>query len=146
MPSRVHVLIVDDSITIRAMMTQVLQKDAGLAVAAVASAAEADALLADRRFDVITLDVEMPGMGGLEFLARVKARYDIPVVMLSASTGRGADVRTAALVGGAAGCFDKADAVRRAPELIRLVKNAAHHKARLDREDSEALAALSADG
>lgn len=141
MTDPIHVLVVDDSVTIRAMMTQVLQRDPIIRVVAVGSVAEAERVLADGLFDVITLDIQMPGVNGLDYLKRLRTRHDIPVVMLSASTGRGAESRTEALLAGATGCFDKADSMRNAPELIRLVKDAARRKAKIGREDIEAMSA-----
>lgn len=135
------VLVVDDSVTIRVMMQRVLQEDRGIAVSAAASAAEAEAMMAVERFDVVTLDVEMPGMGGLELLDRLMQRHAVPVIMLSASTGAGAGAtaRAAALRAGAVGCFDKADAVREASALRRLVKAAAAGKARISAADRATL-------
>ena len=129
------VLVVGDSVTIRVMMQRVLQEDRGIAVSAAASAAEAEAMMAVERFDVVTLDVDMPGMGGLELLDRLMQRHAVPVIMLSASTGAGATARAAALRAGAVGCFDKADAVCEASALRRLVKAAAAGKARLSAAD-----------
>ncbi|HYZ48987.1 MAG TPA: response regulator, partial [Sphingomonas sp.] len=109
-----------------------------------ANADEADAILDDALVDVITLDVEMPGRNGLDYLQELRATRSTPVIMLSSHTARGEDIRAQALLFGAAGCFNKANAVREKQRLIQLVKDAAHREARLDREDSAAVAAMKA--
>ncbi|WP_174274776.1 response regulator [Sphingomonas bacterium] len=135
----INVLIVDDSVTIRGMLTYVLQGDRDIKVAVAENVAEAEALLDSDHFDVITLDQEMPGVCGLAYLEILVKRHDIPVIMLSSATRKGADFRTTALLAGAVGCFDKADAVRCAPELIKLVKAAAHRHARIAPDDRAAM-------
>jgi len=139
-----RVLVIDDSLVIRAMMTNVLEKDREIEViGAAADAAEADKILADCRADVITLDINMPGTNGLDYLETLKQRK-IPVVMLSGQTSEGSEVSGAALMLGASACFNKARAVDDAPTLIKLVKAAASGKVRLGSADSRALASARA--
>lgn len=141
----VRVLVVDDSVTIRAMMRQVLESDSEIRIAGLAASAdEADRLLEDSLVDVITLDIEMPGRSGLDYLQDLRARRPTPVIMLSSYTARGEELRAQALLLGASGCFNKANAVREKDRLIQLVKDAAHREARLDREDSQAVEAIKA--
>lgn len=141
----VRVLVVDDSVTIRAMMRQVLESDPELRiVGAAASADEADRMLEDNLVDVITLDVEMPGRSGLDYLRDLRKRRSTPVIMLSSYTARGEEMRAQALLDGASGCFNKANAVREKDRLIQLVKDAAHREARLDRDDLAAVEAMRA--
>ena len=78
-------------------------------------------------------------MSGLDFLAILKARHDAPVIMLSSSTARGTNFRTSALMAGAAGVFDKADAVRQSADLIKLIKSVAHRAARIEADDRAAI-------
>ena len=135
-----RVLIVDDSLVIRAMMTNVLEKDRQIEViGAAADAAEADRILASGHPDVVTLDINMPGISGLDYLETLK-QQQIPVIMLSGQTSEGSDVRGAALMMGASACFNKARAVDDAPTLIKLVKAAASGKVRLGTADTFALA------
>jgi len=123
-----NLLIVDDSLVIRAMMTDVLQKDRDInIVGAAASCAEAGKILSQTLVDVVTLDVEMPGVSGLDYLDTL-VRRGIPVVMLSGQTGEGSQDRATALAKGAVACFDKANAVRQSSDLIRMVKDAANSK------------------
>lgn len=140
--ARVRVLVVDDSVTIRAMVARVLEVDPDIRVVAVAaSASEADHLLADTPVDVVTLDVEMPGMNGMDYLRSLTLRRPaLPVIMLSSQTAPDSTFRTDALRAGAVGCFPKADAVRCASDLIKLVKAAAAHTVRLGQDDLAALA------
>lgn len=142
----VRVLVVDDSVTMRAMLRQVLERDPEIRIAGLAASAdEADRLLDETLVDVITLDVEMPGRSGIDYLEALRHRQcPTPVIMLSAHTARGEDIRTQALMAGAAGCFDKANAMRDSDRLLKLVKDAAHHAARLDRQDRDAIEAMRA--
>lgn len=141
----VRVLVVDDSVTIRAMMRQVLESDPEIRIAGLAASAdEADRILDEQLVDVITLDIEMPGRNGIEYLADVRRKRGTPVIMLSSHAARGEQTRAQCLLLGAAGCFHKANAVREKDRLIQLVKDAAHREARLDGEDRAALEAARA--
>ena len=140
-----RVLIVDDSLTIRAMIAAVFEKDPQLRVVGVASSAEeAEEMLHNMAVDVVTLDIKMPGMDGLEFLAKLRTWHDKPVIMLSSLSPRGAPERLEALLRGATACFNKANAMKDAPRLIKMIKDAAHGKVKLCEEDMAALAAHAA--
>jgi two-component system nitrogen regulation response regulator NtrX len=77
------ILVVDDERGIREMLQAVLQ-DEGLAVTSVASGEEALAALSRELFDLILLDVWLPGMDGLEVMSQVRAAgHRMPVVMIS---------------------------------------------------------------
>lgn len=142
----VRVLVVDDSVTIRAMMRQVLESDKEIRIAGLAASAdEADAILRDGLVDVVTLDVEMPGKSGLEYLEELQRKRPTPVIMLSSYTARGEEMRAKALLLGASGCFNKANAMREKDRLIKLVKDAAHREARLDQDDRAAVRAMEAE-
>ena len=98
----IRVLVVDDSAVMRGVMTRIVNAQPDMTVAAVAS----DPLIAMERLrasppDVITLDVEMPRMDGLEFLRRLMQWRPLPVVMVSSLTARGADTTLRALELGA---------------------------------------------
>ncbi|MEO9652968.1 MAG: chemotaxis-specific protein-glutamate methyltransferase CheB [Roseobacter sp.] len=102
------VLIVDDSRAIRAWLRTVLSSDPRLEIAGEASSAvEARDFLRANAADVLTLDIEMPGMSGLEFLARLMRARPMPVVMLSSLTSAGSDAAVKALSGGAIDCILK---------------------------------------
>jgi chemotaxis response regulator CheB len=141
----VRVLVVDDSLTIRAMMRQVLESDREIRIAGMAASAdEADRILEDSLVDVITLDIEMPGKHGIDYLMDLQRREGPPVIMLSSHAARGEATRAQCLLLGAAGCFNKANALREKDRLIELVKSAAHREARLDRDDKLAVDAIRA--
>ncbi|EGF89985.1 response regulator [Asticcacaulis biprosthecium C19] len=94
----IRVLIVDDSALMRQLLTAVLSEDPQIHVVDTA----ADPLIAREKIkkhnpDVITLDVEMPRMNGLEFLSRLMALRPTPVVMISSLTASGADAALKAL-------------------------------------------------
>lgn len=108
MSDKTKVLIVDDSVTMRALFTQALEKSGDIIVLdAAANADEARDLIASLRPDVITLDVEMPGKNGIEFLEEIMATNPMPVIMLSTLTQKGADVSLKAMELGAVDCFPK---------------------------------------
>ena len=102
------VLIVDDSMTMRALFTNALERSKDLVVVGAANGAdEARDMIAELRPDVLTLDVEMPGMTGIEFLEELMTSRPVPVVMLSTLTQKGADVSLRAIELGAVHCFPK---------------------------------------
>ena len=102
MSARIRVLIVDDSRMIRDVLTDILKDQPDIeVVGAAADAYEARDMIKDLNPDVITLDVEMPKMNGLEFLDRLMRARPTPVVMISAATERGSEVTFRALELGA---------------------------------------------
>ena len=102
------VLVVDDSLTMRALFSTTLESAANLTVVdSAADADEARELIAKLRPDVVTLDIEMPGMNGIDFLEEIMSTHPIPVVMLSTLTQKGADETLRALELGAVDYFSK---------------------------------------
>lgn len=104
----VTVLVVDDSPTMRGLLTAALRRDPEIEV--VGSAADPlEAREAIKRLnpDVITLDVEMPNMNGLEFLEKIMRLRPMPVVMVSTLTQKGAETTVAALEAGAVDAIGK---------------------------------------
>ena len=99
-----RIMIVDDSLTVRTIFKRMVESDPELVVAGTAGSAErAIAALAQDRPDVILLDLEMPGMGGLEALPHIlKAAPEAQVLVVSALTQEGAEATVAALSTGAA--------------------------------------------
>ncbi len=83
---KVKVLIVDDSIVFREMLSRALSNDAGIQVVGTASNPyEARDKIIDLEPDVMTLDVEMPKMNGIEFLRKLMPQYPIPTVVVSSA-------------------------------------------------------------
>lgn len=103
-----RVMVVDDSAAMRALFCDILDNAKGVDVCAVAkSAEEARDKMEDARPDVLTLDVEMPGMSGMEFLEEIMATRPMPVIMLSSITQAGTGTAQRALELGAVHCFPK---------------------------------------
>ncbi len=102
MTDRISVLIVDDSATMRSLISAVLRRDPQInVVGTAADPLEARAKIKELNPDVLTLDVEMPNMNGLEFLEKIMRLRPMPVVMVSTLTQAGTDVTLAALEIGA---------------------------------------------
>ena len=102
MTDKIRVLIVDDSRMIRDVLTDILKEQPDIeVVGAAADAFEARDLIKKLTPDVLTLDVEMPKMNGLEFLDKLMRAHPMPVVMISSATERGSEVTFRALELGA---------------------------------------------
>lgn len=100
--SKIRVLIIDDSALVREMLTGILSADPRLEVVGTAP----DPIIARDKIkalspDVLTLDVEMPRMNGIEFLEKIMRLRPMPVVMISTLTQEGADTTLRALELGA---------------------------------------------
>ncbi len=106
--SRIRVLIVDDSPTMRVLLANVLKIDPDIEVVGAASdALEARSAIKELDPDVITLDVEMPKMNGIEFLEKIMRLRPMPVIMVSTLTQEGAETTLDALALGAFDCVGK---------------------------------------
>lgn len=105
----IRVLIIDDSPTMRAILTMMLERESDIEViGAAADAAQGRALIKQLNPDVVTLDVEMPGMNGIEFLEKIMKLRPTPVIMVSGSTRKGSEIAARALMIGAVDCYAKA--------------------------------------
>lgn len=100
--SKIKVLCVDDSALIRTIMTNIVnsQPDMEMVATAVDPIIARD-LIKQLNPHVLTLDVEMPRMDGLDFLERLMRLRPMPVVMISSLTHRGSDITLSALELGA---------------------------------------------
>jgi len=87
----VRILIVDDSAVIRKLLSELLASDPEIVVAGTAgNGSLALARIPEVKPDLITLDIEMPGMNGLETLVEIRKLHPkLPVIMFSALTERG---------------------------------------------------------
>ena len=129
----VRVLVVDDSLTMRGLISAALRADPEIEVVGTAAdPIEARAAIKALNPDVVTLDVEMPNMNGLEFLEKIMRLRPMPVVMVSTLTAAGTDVTLAALEIGAVDAVAKpaVASIGAFQELICKVKTAARSRVR----------------
>ncbi|ABR89008.1 CheB protein-glutamate methylesterase [Janthinobacterium sp. Marseille] len=99
---KIKVLIVDDSALIRSVMKEIINSQPDMEVVGVApDPIVARDLIKQTNPDVLTLDVEMPRMDGLDFLEKLMRLRPMPVVMVSSLTERGSDITLRALELGA---------------------------------------------
>ncbi len=98
----VKVLVVDDSALVRQVLSHGLSMDPEIAVVGVAGDPyRARDLILRLKPDVLTLDIEMPRMDGLEFLKRLMPQHPLPVIMVSSLTERGSKITLDSLAAGA---------------------------------------------
>ncbi|MBO9193032.1 protein-glutamate O-methylesterase CheB [Rhizobium sp. 16-449-1b] len=128
-----RVLVVDDSPTMRGLITAVLQSDPDVDVIGQAGdAMEAREAIKKLNPDVVTLDIEMPNMNGLDFLEKIMRLRPMPVIMVSTLTHRGTNATLAALEIGAFDCVSKPQPgdMRPFADLAEKVKAAARSQRR----------------
>jgi two-component system chemotaxis response regulator CheB len=134
--NRIKVLVVDDSALMRKLIPQMLASDTSIEV--VGTAMDGSFCLKkieELRPQVVTLDLEMPGMNGIDTLREIMWRQPLPVIVFSSHSTEGAAVTMRALAWGAFDFVPKpkdasADMARTAQELIAKVKAAAECKLR----------------
>ena len=130
----IRVLIIDDSPTMRAILMSRLSEEPDISVIGTAgSAAEGRELIKRFNPDVVTLDIEMPGMNGLDFLEKIMTLRPTPVIIVSGATQEGNAVTARALQLGAVDCYAKSDRSGTLPlddngRLAKLVRQAAQVK------------------
>jgi two-component system, chemotaxis family, protein-glutamate methylesterase/glutaminase len=108
MAKQIKVLIVDDSAVVREVLKQILSREPDITVVGTAH----DPLFAIEKMkvewpDVITLDIEMPRMDGVTFLAKIMAKRPTPVVICSSLAVRGAETTMQAMAAGAVAVITK---------------------------------------
>ncbi|MDP3254130.1 MAG: chemotaxis response regulator protein-glutamate methylesterase [Hydrogenophaga sp.] len=100
--AKIKVVVVDDSALVRSLLTEIINRQPDMAcIGAAADPLVAREMIRELNPDVITLDVEMPRMDGLEFLSRLMRLRPMPVVMVSTLTEQGAEITLRALEMGA---------------------------------------------
>jgi two-component system, chemotaxis family, protein-glutamate methylesterase/glutaminase len=121
MSQPIRVLVVDDSALMRKLIPQILAADDSIQVVGTAM----DGTFGLKKIEelqpqVVTLDLEMPGMGGIDALKEITRRYRLPVVLVSSYSTQGASITLKAL---ALGAFDFVakphDVSSRMPEIAR---------------------------
>jgi two-component system, chemotaxis family, protein-glutamate methylesterase/glutaminase len=138
MGNKIRVVVVDDSALVRGLLTEIIDRQPDMeCVGSAVDPIQARELIRNVNPDVITLDVEMPRMDGLDFLSRLMRLRPTPVVMVSTLTERGADVTLKALELGAVDFVSKpkigvADGLRQlGADITEKIRTAA--KARVQR-------------
>ena len=134
MTGPLRVLVVDDSALMRKLIPQILQTDPSIQVVGTAMDGNFGLKkIEELKPQVITLDLEMPGMGGLEMLKEIMRKHRLPVIVVSSHSTQGASVTLQAL---SLGAFDfvakPSDVSARMPEiaheLIMKIKAAAQSR------------------
>jgi two-component system chemotaxis response regulator CheB len=122
--ARIRILVVDDSVVIRKVLTDVLAQDPGFEVIGSASDGRiALAKISALQPDLVTLDIEMPVMNGLETLAELrKSQPKLPVIMYSTLTERGAAATLDALSLGASDYATKPSNTANPAEAMEAVR------------------------
>ena len=131
----IRVLIVDDSALVRKILSEQLSKHADIEVVGTAiDPYVAREKIVRLRPDVVTLDVEMPRMDGLSFLAKLMRHFPLPVVVVSSLTPRDSDNAVRALALGAVDVIAKPGSAMSTQgitdELVRAVRTAARARVR----------------
>jgi len=128
----IGVVVVDDSPSIRQLLATIINEQPDMTVLAMASDPfNARRVIRETNPDVVTLDVEMPHMNGLEFLERIMRLRPMPVIMLSSLTTNGAEITLQALELGAVDFIAKPSYLERdggerlARELVAKIRVAA---------------------
>ncbi|MCB1158048.1 MAG: chemotaxis response regulator protein-glutamate methylesterase [Leptospiraceae bacterium] len=107
---KIKVFIIDDQKIVRNIIKKILSSDPDFVVVGEASNPyEASELIPDAEPDVLTLDVEMPRMDGVEFLKKLMPQYPIAVLMLSSTTEEGSEKAITAMKYGAVDFITKPD-------------------------------------
>lgn len=96
---KIRVLVVEDSLLFREILVQSLNQDPGIEVVAAArDPFEARDMILEHHPDVMTLDIELPRMDGIEFLRKLMPQYPLPVVMISSRSDKVFDAMNAGAV------------------------------------------------
>lgn len=136
----VRVIVVDDSATMRGLISATLRADPEIEVVGqAADPHEARQLIKQLAPDVITLDIEMPNMDGLSFLDKIMRLRPTPVIMISTLTRAGAEINLRALEIGAFDCVAKPSSY--APDGFDTLAEKVKAAARSRRKPRQALSA-----
>ena len=134
---KIKVLVVDDSALIRNLLTEIINREEDMVVVGAAEDPYvARELVRVNNPDVLTLDVEMPRMDGIEFLEKLMRLHPMPVVMVSTLTEKGAEVTMKALELGAVDFVAKPKfnvnhgLAQAASEIVDKIRIASHAKVR----------------
>ncbi len=135
MSRKIRVLVIDDSALMRKLIPKILERDTTIEV--VGTAIDGNfglKKIEDLAPDVVTLDLEMPGLNGIDTLKQIMRRWHLPVIVVSSHSTAGAAITLKALTTGAFDFVAKpSDVSKRMPEiadeLIKKIRSAAQNKA-----------------
>ena len=146
---KIRVVVVDDSALVRGLLAEIINRQKDMeCVGAANDPLIAREMIRELNPDVITLDIEMPKMDGIDFLARLMRLRPMPVVMISTLTERGGEVTMRALELGAVDFVAKpkmgvADGLRElADQIVEKVRIAASAHVRRITQPSQAAGAM----
>ena len=149
--AKTRVVVVDDSALVRSLLTEIVNRQPDMeCIGAASDPYAAREMIRNLNPDVITLDVEMPRMDGIDFLSKLMRLRPMPVVMVSTLTERGAEVTLKALELGAVDFVAKpkigvADGLKQlAEEITDKIRTAS--KARVSKPQVPAAAGSTAAG
>ncbi len=135
--TKTRVVVVDDSALVRILLSEIINREADMeCVGSASDPLAAREMIRELSPDVITLDIEMPRMDGIDFLTRLMRLRPMPVVMVSTMTERGAEVTLRALELGAVDFVAKprigvADGIRAlAEDITDKIRIASHARVR----------------
>ena len=115
----IRVLVCDDSPTYVAALRRLLERGCEIEVVAVCATAEsAIGAIEDVRPDLVTMDVELPGMSGVDAVEAIMRVHPVPILVLSSRARPGGETVEAAYAAGAAGAIAKDDLELRDPDGI----------------------------
>lgn len=135
-----RVLIIDDSFTIRAMVEELLATLAHCHQIAMApDVPTARTLIKSFHPTIITLDLNMPGVNGLELLNELRDYPHAPVVVVSSASTDGSAATDEAIILGAHACFDKSKIISDSKNFIRTLKKASVAKLRATKQSPNAV-------
>ena len=150
---KITVLVVDDSALVRSLLTEIVNREPDMVcVGAATDPLIAREMIKELNPDVLTLDIEMPRMDGLDFLERLMRLRPMPVVIISTLTERGGDVTMRALELGAVDFVSKpkigvADGLRQlARDVTGKIRIASQARIRKPNAPATAPASASASG
>lgn len=125
--SSVRLLVIDDSATVRAIVEQIIEADCECRVVGLAGSVEAARkLLLEVRPNIISLDLNLPGMSGMDFLDELSEQEHVPIVVLSSASQAGSETAQQAIARGAYACFDKNKVMAESERFRGLLKKAVH--------------------
>jgi two-component system chemotaxis response regulator CheB len=117
MPARTRVLVCEDSRTFAAALVRTLERGGEIEVVGVATSAEAAiADLSRLAPDLVTMDIELPGMSGLEAVEEIMSALPTPILIISSRISYGSDLVAAALASGALDAIGKDELSLRDPD------------------------------